>query len=66
MPRQSEGYTCFRVLGVLEQFGETERDIAKCLFKSNFEKSEIRDFVTTFWNLVKGRSSKKNHLFLEL
>ena len=34
--------------------------------KSNFENSEIRDFVPTFWNFIRRKSSLKNHLFFEI
>ena len=34
--------------------------------KSNFENSEIKAFVPTLWNFLRGKSSWKNHLFFEL
>ena len=34
--------------------------------KSSFENSEIRDFVSTFCNFIRGKSFKKYHLFFEL
>ena len=50
-------------MGSTNSFGQVIQEILlNNYLKSNFENSEIRDFVPTFWNFIRG-TSLKNHLF---
>ena len=54
-------------MGSINSFGQAVQEILlNNYLKSNFEYSEIRDFVYTFWNFIRGKSYLKNHLFFEL
>ena len=54
-------------MGSINSFGQAVQEILlNNYLKSNFENSEIRDFVPTFCNFIRGKSSWKNHLFFEL
>ena len=45
-------------MGSINSFGQVVQEILlNNYFKSNFENSEIRDFVPTFWNFTRGKSS---------
>ena len=45
-------------MGSINSFGEAVQEILLSNYlKSNFEISEIRDFVPTFWNFIRGKSS---------
>ena len=47
-------------MGSINSFGQAVQEILlNNYLKSNFENSEIRDFVPTFWNFIRGKSSKK-------
>ena len=53
-------------MGPIKSFGHAIQEILlNNYLKSNFENSEVRDFVLTFWNFIMGKSSWKNHLFFE-
>ena len=42
----------------ISSFGQAIQEVlANNYLKSNFENSEIEDFIPTFWNLIKGKSS---------
>ena len=54
-------------MGSINFFGEAVQEVLlNNYLKSNFENSEIRDFVPTFCNFIRGKSSLKNHLFFKL
>ena len=55
-------------MGSINSFGQAVREVLQNNYlKSNFENSEIRDFVPTFWNFIRGKSSlKKSCLFRTL
>ena len=45
-------------MGSINSFGQVVQEILlNNYFRSNFENSEIRDFVPTFWNFIRGKSS---------
>ena len=45
-------------MGSINSFGQAVQEILlNNYLKSNFENSEIRDFVPTFRNFIKGKSS---------
>ena len=45
-------------MGSINSFGQAVQEILlNNYLKSNYENSEIRDFVPTFWNVIKGKSS---------
>ena len=45
-------------MGSINSFSQAIQEILlNNYLKSNFENSEIRDFVPTFWNFVRGKSS---------
>ena len=42
-------------MGSINSFGQAVQEILlNNYLKSNFENSEIRDFVPTFWNFIRG------------
>ena len=44
-------------MGSINSFGQAVQDILlNNYLKSNFENSEIGDFVPTFWNFIRGES----------
>ena len=45
-------------MGPIKSFGHAIQEILlNNYLKSNFENSEVRDFVLTFWNFIMGKSS---------
>ena len=45
-------------MGSINSFSQAIQEILlNNYLKSNFENSEIRDFVPTFWNFVRAKSS---------
>ena len=45
-------------MGFINSFGQAVQEILlNNYLKSNFENSEISDFVPTFWNFITGKSS---------
>ena len=47
-------------MGFINSFGQVDQEIfLNNYLKSNFENSEIRDFVPTFWNFIKGKIFQK-------
>ena len=47
-------------MGFINSFGQAVQEILlNNYLKSNFENSEIRDFVPTFWHFIRGESTKK-------
>ena len=55
-------------MGFINSFGQAVQEILlNNYLKSNFENSEIRDFVPTFWHFIREESTKKKSpLFLTL
>ena len=52
-------------MGSINSFGQAVQEILlNNYLKSNFENSEIRDFVPTFWNFIRGNLPKKITSFL--
>ena len=44
----------------INSFGQAVQEVLlNNYLKSNFENSEIRGFVSTFWNFIRGKSSLK-------
>ena len=57
----------FYRMGSINSFSQAVQEtLLYNYLKSNFENSEMRDFVLTFWNFIRGKSYLKNDLFLEL
>ena len=53
-------------MGSIKSFGQAVQEILLINYlKSNFENSEIRDFVLAFWNFIREKSFKKNHFFFK-
>ena len=51
-------------MGSMNYFGQVVREILQNKYlKTNFENSEIGDFVPTFWNFIRGKFFQKNALF---
>ena len=51
-------------MGCINSYGQAVQEIfLNNYLKSNFENLEIRDFVPTFWNFIRGKSHYKNLLF---
>ena len=51
-------------MGSMNCFGQVVQEILQNNYlKPNFENSEIKDFVPTFWNFIRGKFSLKNALF---
>ena len=47
-------------MGSIYSFGQAVQEILlNNYLKSNFEDSEMRNFVHTFWNFARGKSSQK-------
>ena len=45
-------------MGSINSFGQAVQEILlNNYLKSNFENSEIGDFILTFWNFIRGKSS---------
>ena len=54
-------------MGSMIDFGQRVQEILQNnYFKTNFENSEIRDFVPSFWNFIRKKISLKNTLFFKL
>ena len=54
-------------MGSMNYFGQVVQEILQNKYlKTNFENSEIRDFVPTFWNFIRGEFSFKSALFFEV
>ena len=55
-------------MGSINSFGQAVQEtLLNNYLKSNFEYSEIRYFVPTFWNFIRGKSYlKKSPLFRTL
>ena len=51
-------------MGSMNYFSQVIREILQNNYlKNNFENSEFRDFVNTFWNFIRAKFSLKNALF---
>ena len=51
-------------MGSMNYFGQVVQEILQNKYlKTNFENSEIGDFVPTFWNFIRGKFFQKNALF---
>ena len=54
-------------MGSMIDFGQRVQEILQNnYFKTNFENSEIRDFVPSFWNFIRKKISLKNTVFQTL
>ena len=53
-------------MGFINSFGQVVQEILlNNYLKSNFENSEIRDFVPTFWTFIREKSSFKKSLLFQ-